>query len=201
MFSALLLPLTSDALAGGIGLMATGGAHNEALYYYESVDADGNVITDPDQFVQFKDPQIIPNFGGGLEFLLGDRDDRIFGVTRFFYQQDMAQSDPTQSAANPDAVVVAYRDQARHVGVGTIGLSWGIVGNPNRFQFGVATHIGASFLTNDYTDYLLVQGGPMITYRPTKQLMVFAEGVYSVRFRFDVQHQPGLTAGVRYFFD
>lgn len=125
MFSALLLPLTSDALAGGIGLMATGGAHNEALYYYESVDADGNVITDPDQFVQFKDPQIIPNFGGGLEFLLGDRDDRIFGVTRFFYQQDLAQGDPTQGAQNPDAVVVAYRDQARHVGVGTIGLSWG----------------------------------------------------------------------------
>jgi hypothetical protein len=193
--------MTTAAHAGGVGLLATGGAHTETLYYYQSVDDQGNPIDDPALYDQFKDPQLVANFGGGIEFLLGDRDDRIFGVTRFFYQQDAPQLDPTKDASNPDSVVVAYRDSARRVGIGTIGLSWGIVGNPNKFQFGVGTHIGSAFMTNDYSDYFLAAGGPMVTYRPTKQVMVFAEGLYTVRFRFDIQHQPTLNAGVRYFFD
>ena len=201
MLTALLLPLTQDALAGGIGLMATGGVHTETLYYYESVDAQGNAIPDPDLFEQFADPQVLPNFGFGGEFLLGDRDDRIFGVSRLFYLQDGPQRDPTADARDPSAVVVARRETARHVGVGTIGLSWGILGNPNKFQFGAATHIGAAFLTNDYTDYLMLQAGPMFTYRPNRQVMVFGEALYTARFRFEVEHAPTVNAGIRYFFD
>ncbi len=201
MLTALLLPFASDAFAGGVGLMATGGMHTETLYYYQSVDAEGNEIPDPDLYEQYKDSQLLPNFGFGGEFLLGDRDDRIFGVSRFYFQQDAAQQDPTQDARDPQSVVVARREEARNVGIGTIGLSWGILGNPNKFQFGAATHIGAAFLTTDYTDYLMLQAGPMFTYRPNRQVMVFGEALYTARFRFEVSHAPTVNAGVRYFFD
>lgn len=201
MFSALVLTLSQDALAGGVGFLATGGIHTDTLYYYENVDDNGNSISDPKLFPQFKDPQVLGDFGFGGEFLLGDRDDKIYGVTRFFYLQDLAQQDPTAKANNPDNVIVAYRDSARHLGVGTIGMNWGIVGNPNKFLFGVTSHIGAAFMTNDYSDFFLLQVGPMVTYRPTKQVMVFAEGTYTARYRFEVSHAPTLNAGVRYFFD
>ena len=62
MLSALLFAVAPDALAGGVGIVATGGAHNEALYYYERVDQDGNRIPDPDLYPQFKANQVIPNF-------------------------------------------------------------------------------------------------------------------------------------------
>lgn len=201
MFSALLLPLVQDAAAGGLGVMATGGVHTETLYYYESVDEKGNAIPDPKLYPQYSDSQLLPSYGFGGEFLLGDRDDRIFGVSRFYYLSDAAQQDPTADALHPKDVVVARRETARPTGVGTIGLSWGIVGNPNKFQFGVATHIGAAFLTKDYTDYFMLQAGPMVTYRPSRQVMVFGEALYTARYRSELSHAPGLNAGVRYFFD
>ena len=203
MLTAALTLLTGNALAGGIGLMATGGVHGEPLYYYSSVDENGIEFTDPSQYDQFKVMQTLPNLGGGLEFLLGDRDDRILGVTRFYYLMDSPQIDPTAADDNrpDDTLVVAYREGARHIGVGMIGLNWGIVGDPNKFQFGLGTHIGAAFMTNDYSDFLLLSGGPTLTYRLNRQVQVYGELAYQARFRFDIQHSADANLGVRYFFD
>jgi hypothetical protein len=202
MLAAALSLALGTAHAGGIGLVASGGAHVEPLYFYSSVDEDGNPYPSPASYDQFKLDQTIPHYGGGFEFLLGDRDDKIIGVTRFYFLLDGPQMDPSGSTdVAEEDLVVKYRDTARQMGIGTIGLNWGIVGNPKNFQLGLATHIGAAFATNDYTEFMIGNIGPSVTYKPSRTTQVFAEATYQVRYRQYIQHSGNLALGVRYFFD
>ena len=90
----------APAHAGGIGILGHGGIHTEKAYYYSNVSEGGSAIDDPKNYRQFKQSQILPQFGGGLEFILGDRDDKIIGVFRAAYNMDAAQKDPADSAKN-----------------------------------------------------------------------------------------------------
>jgi hypothetical protein len=201
--AALSLLLTAPAYAGGLGVLATGGAHTERVYFYSNADPDGNPYSDIDDYDQYQITQRLANVGGGLNLVLGDRDDRIIGDCRFYWLMDSPQTDPADADTSVPAsnIVASYRDKARHLGMGMVGLSWGIVGDPAKFQLGAVGHVGAAFLTVDHTEFLAFDIGPAVTYRVARQVQVFGDFVYQGRHRKGFTHSGNLTVGARYMFD
>ena len=92
--AAFALTLAAPAQAGGVGLLLNGGAHSENVYFYSSQNADGVEYSNLNDYEQFQLVEYIPNYGGGVELLLGDRDQRILGSFRVYYNQDAPQADP-----------------------------------------------------------------------------------------------------------
>jgi hypothetical protein len=201
--TAALLLLSTPAEAGGLGVLATGGVHSEPVYYYSSRSPSGEPYTDINDYDQFKMQQMLANLGGGLELVLGDRDDRILGLCRFYYNADAAQTDPAEKTTevDPDDVVANVRDTVRHVGIGTVGLSWGILGEPDGFQLAAIGQVGAGLVTVDHTEFLLVGIGPGVTYKVSRQVQLFGDVDYQMRFRHTLQHSVTAFAGARYLFD
>lgn len=216
--AALLLLSPASAYAGAFGLLGTGGLHTEQVYFHSSVstlsDTPFNNIND---YELFRNNQILGQFGGGAEVLLGDaRDDKVTGSIRIFYNADLPQQDPSQrlggairafddasniDSLNPDDIVVAYRPTVRHLGFAMVGLNFAIAGDPNKLQLLGVTHVGAAFLTLDHTEFFMAQAGPGIAYRLNRQSQFFADAQYQLRFRKTVTHAASVTAGFRYLFD
>ena len=94
-----------------------------------------------------------------------------------------------------------WRETPRHIGVGSVGLSWGFVGNPDRWQIAAVANVGSGFLTSDHREFIFGEVGGGFTYRLNRQLMVHAEVQSQLRF-FKVA-MPGMSsyAGIRYMFD
>jgi hypothetical protein len=205
------LMVAAPAYAGGLGIIGTVGARQDEVAFYSSADTetfggDGDPIVydDINDYERFSITQNRPFWGGGLELLLGDRDDMIQGSFRFYYQQDSPQLDPASltSLVDPDYVVAAYQEDPRHVGVGVIGLNIGLVEvASDRLRIGAAAHIGAGFVTLDHTEYFLGSVGPEVTYKAARQVHIFADIVYQGRVRQVVTHSGGMYVGARYFFD
>ncbi|MEQ1568976.1 MAG: hypothetical protein ABMA64_25280 [Myxococcota bacterium] len=193
----------TPAFAGGIGVTASGGAHTEPLFYYSKADADGNEYKELSDYDQYKLTETLPNLGLGLNLVLGDRDDKITGDCRFYWMMDSAQVSPTDAGSQiPEANIVAsYRETPRHLGIGAIGLSWGLVGDPSKFQLAAVGHFGSAFITADHTEFLLIDLGPGVTWRATRQVQVFGDAVYQARFRKRLDHSVVATVGARYLFD
>ncbi len=186
--SLLGLSLASPAYAGGIGLLGTGGMHGDRVYGYNETDVEG-------EFKQNKpEDQLNANYGTGLELILGDRDNRITGVFRFWWLQDAPQSAPAGD-------VSAVRTETRDIGMFSGGLQWGVIGDPNRIQFNVVTYLGSGFLTNDFTEFGLAEAGVGGTFNPARKVQIFAEATGGIRYRKRVYPTANATLGVRYLFD
>lgn len=203
----LALLVSIPAYAGGVGVFVTGGAHTERMWYHSNVvlDASGEpvFVRDYRQYPKYELVETLPHGGAGLEFLLGDRDDRLVGTFRFSYMMDAPQIDPgelTKEVAR-EYVVASWRDQVRHVGVGVVGLNLGVLGSPDTFQAGLTGHVGAGFLTTDHTEFLTFDLGPMASYRFNRQTSAFGELTYVARFHKGWSNGAQLVAGVRYMFD
>lgn len=191
------------AYAGGIGIIATGGAHTENVYFYSNADPDGNPYSDIDDYDQYQISQTIPNLGAGLDLALGDRDDRIIGDCRFYWMMDSPQTDPatlTEQVAE-DTVVAAFREKPRHLGLAMIGLSWGVVGDPANFQVNAVGHVGSAFITIDHTEFLAFDIGPGVSYRVARQVQLFGDVLYQGRYRKGFTHSVNGFVGARYMFD
>ena len=211
--TALALLLSVPAQAGGFGVLVTGGAHNEKMWYHSNLvtnpdTGESVVLSDPDQFEKIETGQVLPHGGTGLELILGDRDDKILGTFRFYYMADLPQANPAPTAEDANGkkipaenVIAAYRSETRHVGMGMVGLSWGIIGKPDGFQLGASGHVGSGFLTTDHTEFLAVDLGPMMTYKLNRQLQAFADLGWQARFHKGWSQGANVTAGVRYLFD
>lgn len=206
--AALALSLATPASAGGLGILATGGAHTERLWYHTNYayGADGAVELDnPSDYPKYEMSQTLPHFGGGFELVLGDRDDRFLGTFRGYYLMDAPQGDPAELTEEPNVkkehVVAAYRDTPRHLGMGTVGLSWGFVDITDSMRFGISAHVGSGFLTNDHTEFLAFDAGPMVTIRASKTMMLFADLPYQFRWRKGSSHSINAFVGARYMFD
>lgn len=206
--AALALALAAPASAGGVGVVATGGAHSEKLWYHSDHAYGGGAaveISDPREYPKYELNQMLMHAGGGFELVLGDRDDRFLGTFRGYYLMDSPQKDPAEVTQEkdlkPEHVVAAYRDEARHLGVGVVGLSWGFVDLTDAVRFGVSAHVGSGFLTNDHTEFLAIDAGPMITIRASKTIMAFADVPWQFRWRKGASHSVNAFAGVRYMFD
>lgn len=188
-------------------MFVTGGVHTERLWYHSNVamDAEGNPVrlTDYRDFTKHELVETLPHGGAGLEFLLGDRDDRLVGTFRLYYQVDAPQVDPGKLSKEvaKEYVVAGWREDVRHTGIGMIGLNLGLLGSPDSFMAGVTGHLGAGFLTTDHGEFLVVDAGPMATYRINRQMSAFGEITYAARFRKHWSNSVQAAAGIRYMFD
>ncbi|MCA9566368.1 MAG: hypothetical protein KC656_00940 [Myxococcales bacterium] len=211
--SAALLAST-PALAGGFGLVGHGGFHTEKVFFYSSTDpASGVSISEPLAYPQFGSVQAIPQFGSGVEFILGDRDDRIIGVFRGFWNVDLPQGTPCDGGCDVSgadggsyaipatSVVAVQRTAARHVGMATMGLSWNFFGDTDKFAFGASAHLGSGVLTSDHNEFFQGTIGPTASLRLNKALFVFGDVHYLARFRKVWSHGTQITVGARYLFD
>jgi hypothetical protein len=187
------LTFTPEAHAGGVGVLGTVGMRSDTVYFYDSAN----------DMAQYRQSQTLPAFGTGIEFVLGDRDDKITGVFRGYWLQDAAQKDPATitTSVNKDDVVSAYNDEPRNLGMGSFGVHWGFLGTPDKFMVNFVTAAGSGFLTDDHTEFLMVQGGAGATYRFGRSFQAYADVDYTLRYRKSFTHGAGMYAGVRYLFD
>ena len=193
--------VSANAFAGGVGLVLTGGAHTETVHFYSNTDEAG-IIEEWQDYPQYQMIQTLSNMGGGIEFILGDRDDRFVGVFRGYFLQDAPQTAPRDSGVIPaDQVVGEFRSTPRNLGLAQIGINYGFLGNTDGFLFGATAHVGSGFLTNDHTEFLTADAGITASYRFNRQMSVFAEAVYTVRSRKGFSNGANGYLGVRYMFD
>lgn len=199
---------SAPAHAGGIGVIGVGGVHQENLYVYDDADVRG---PETNQWVVH---QRRPSYGFGVQGMLGDRDDRVQGIFRFYYLQDAAaQSDGVAEAAVElaaaddvdvsagDLIFATPNPNPRHLGVATAGVQWGILPEPGALQIIAVSSIGAGALTTDSTEFVLVELGGGATYRITETIELNGELVYDMRIRKAFYHGASANVGVRFLFD
>jgi len=202
------LLLAAPAYAGGVGFMLDAGMHSDKVFYYSDT-IQGVNIEDQDLWPQYKLPALVGHGGGGLEIVLGDRDDKILGLFRFYYLADLPQPDPLAvgidkldgEITSMDQVHANVRSEIRSIGMASVGLNWGIFGNPDTWQVGFTAQLGSGFLTTDHTEFLQANVGPMVTYKVARQVQLFADGTYQVRVYKGLGHGANLAIGARYLFD
>lgn len=196
----------TPAFAGGIGPMIMGGFHTEPVAFYSSQQNGGEGPTIPDlgAYEQYVETQYIGNAGGGLELMLGDKDDLIQGIFRGFYMVDLPQyaPDPNHDLVDEDALVVNLRENVRHLGLGTVGMNFGVVrAASDKFRFSLALHLGAAFATADQAEFFLGQAGGNIAYQVHRKAELYVDVSYGLRVRKDFSHGLYGAAGVRVLFD
>jgi hypothetical protein len=186
---------SAPAFAGGLGPLVMGGVHTEKVAYYSTA-------TDPP--VQHTQQQMIGNVGAGLELVLGDRDDLIQGVFRGYWMMDTAQQDPSKRATDVPAAdfVANWREKEKHVGVGSVGLNFGVLrAASDKFKLSVAVHLGSGFLTTDHTEFMLAQAGLNMSYLLSRKMEWYVDVAYGLRVRKELSHGAYGTMGIRVMFD
>ena len=191
LFTVSSLAAPGTALAGGLGVIGTGGMHTANAYYYdESLD-------------QGIDRQTRPNAGFGVEALLGARDDRIQGLMRVYVLSDSPVTTPDIGDLDPDTV--QYPDEAsagwQNKGAATMGVQWTVWGDPTAFQLNVDSMIGACFATSNSLEFLMVDVGPGVTYMLGDKIQLSATLSATVRHRKGFSYGGNLYAGARFMFD
>ncbi len=192
-----LILASGQAYAGGIGLIGAGGLHQDRVYSYQ-MDAESGDISQAPVDVQYN-----PSFGGGIELMLGDRDNKVLGVVRGYYYGDAPQSVP----AGDTGVGNSARQSLRHVAMVTGGMQYTLVGDPQAFQLVLIGSLGTSFLELDPSEevdlrpYAVAEAGPGITLFLTDSIQLAASTGFGVRY----SKRPYFTGtgyvGLRYLFD
>jgi hypothetical protein len=185
---------SSGALAGGIGLLGTAGMHQARVYYYDADDT------------QYLNRQNQLNTGFGLEAVLGDKDDRFLGVARGFFLMDSPPDGPKDPLVSDP--VYAVPDNPAYLGVATVGVHWGVLGDPTGLQAHIATHVGAGIITADpetgegtSREFLLGEVGIGAHYHLSKAIQVYADAAYTMRYRKSFSPGANGYLGLRYMFD
>ncbi|MFT7520059.1 MAG: hypothetical protein ACI9MC_002203 [Kiritimatiellia bacterium] len=189
----LALLVTTNAVAGGVGLLATGGLYNERVYFYDKSD----------NYRQYQQTQTIGTMGTGLELTLGDRDDRVNGIARAYWQLETPQSDPANltGLVDPGNVVAAYREEARHIGIFTVGMQIMLLGSPDKFSLNLVGTAGSGFLTEDHTEFLMLELGTGANYRIARNLELNVTAQAHLRYRKWTRMGVTSYAGMRVLFD
>lgn len=188
------LLIATPAFAGGIGIVGGAGMRTEPVYWY--LDGEAN-----DQYEQ---RQWITQGGGGIEVVLGDRDDRFMGFFRGYYWQEGPETDPALLTTIPEGdqeVVANWRTDPRNVGMFTVGIQYAPIGNPQGVSGLIVADIGSGFLTVDHTEFLQVEGGIGAQWMMVRGLQSFVNVVYTARWRKGFRQGPHAYAGIRYLFD
>ena len=194
--------LSTNAEAGGIGIITTAGTHQDRFYAYDLSDA------------QYVISAQRPDYGFGLQAVLGDRDDKWVGTARLWAQQDAAQSDvghnakareegwkPTTEEGLDNELTYVFRDEPRTLGLASAGVQWRLWGEPLGLQLSLITNVGTGLLTVDSSEFLLAQIGPGVHYTINDRIQVNAEFGYEMRYRKSFYHGSTFNLGVRYLID
>lgn len=179
------------AFAGGIGVVTTAGFHGDRVYSYQ-VDSVGQATQNDPQ------NQFNPNYGGGLEVILGDKDLKISGVFRGYYLQDSPQGEPTGGDAD---TVSNVRSVPRDLGMMTAGLQFGVLGDPGALQLTVVGNIGAAVFTSDLTGEVMGEAGVGGTWMAARRIQAAASITGGVRYHKRIYPTTNAFLGVRYLFD
>ena len=190
------LLFASNAYAGAFGLYGSSGVHEGKAYYYRS---DG---------LQGIDSQYRPHVGSGFEMMLGDKDDRLIGLVRLAWNQDWAMNNPEYTVTkdeNGNDYTYTHPDYAsegkRNDGVITVGLQWGIWGEPTAFQLIGLTSFSSGFWTIDNLEYFMPEAGVGATYTINDQYQFHSTVSLAPRYRKQLYWGTNVVAGVRYLFD
>lgn len=212
-FVAAVMFLPATAQAGGFGIDVLGGMHSERVYFYD--------YNDPP--TQYLETQFAGTFGGGFTFVLGDDDDRLNGVIRVFGVGDAvpsgdvtlpesvcstpAQTDCWYPEVLPDGTVqkgsgiIPLREDTDYTGVLTAGLQWVALGDPTNLALDILTNVGAGAITQDRSEFVVVELGVGGHYMVAKRLQVHAELMGQMRYRKSFSGAGYASAGLRYYFD
>lgn len=182
------------AQAGGVGVFATPGFRQMPAYFYNSAG---------DQDIDW---QLPGSYGFGVEGILGDKDDRIMGVARFYYLSDASIKDPDTSGAEIDELdgflyPDAASEPASGAGAASVGIQWGIFGDPTGLQFVVSTMAGTAFITTDNLEFFMFEPGAGVTYTVNDQFQFFGLANYQLRFRKQFTSGGNVALGARFLFD
>lgn len=191
---ALLALASSPAYAGGIGLVTTAGIHGDRVYSY-NVDVNGEATQ------RAVDEQLNPNFGGGLEVVIGDKDLKIMGIFRGYYLQDAAQQEPSGKPPEGSTMVFNVREVPDDLGMVTAGLQWGLVGDPGNLQLTAIGTIGAAVFTSDLSGYTTAEAGIGGTWMAARRVQAHASVTGGIRYYKRVTPTTNAYLGVRYLFD
>lgn len=192
------LAISTPAFAGGIGLVGGGGIRSQPVYWYEDGDPNSQV----------KQVQRLGQMGGGLEVALGDRDERFLGFFRGYLWREGPEKNPaelttlyTSLEEAEEHVVASYRGAPRNVGMFTVGMQAGIIGDPKNVMGTIVADVGSGFLTSDHSEFLQAEAGIGVTWAAARPLHIYANTMYSVRWRKGFMNGINGYAGFRYMFD
>lgn len=184
---------SQEALAGGVGVFGAGGLRQAPAYYYR------------DDGVQFVDFQNKGAHSFGLEFMLGDRDDKLQGMMRAFGIFDVPVSTPEGASDTSGGYTFEHPDydalSTTTTGSATVGLQWSIWGDPSAFQVVATTMMGAGFITRDNTEFAILQPGAGVTYTMSERFQFIGTVNYTARFRKSVASGGEALVGFRYMID
>ena len=189
---------STSALAGGIGLLGTGGFHQARVYYYDVEET------------QYLNRQNQLNAGFGIEAVLGDKDERFLGVARGYYMIDTPPTGP--EAPLVDDPIYAIPEGPTHIGVATVGVHWGVIGDPTGFQAHIASAVGAGIVTVDNSsnaenlegsnqEFLIGEAGIGAHYHFANNMQLYADVAYTMRYRKVFYPGGNVYLGFRYMFD
>jgi hypothetical protein len=189
-----MAPSTADA--GSFGLYGQAGMHEGKAYYYRS---DGK---------QGVDSQFLPDAGTGFEMMLGDKDDRLIGLIRIAWRHDWTVNNPQYTVSNDEdgnPYTYTHPDYesvpARNDGLITVGLQWGLWGEPTGFQVTALTALTSGFWTVDNLEYFSPEVGAGVTYTIADQIQFHGTLTAAPRYRKQVYLGANTYVGVRYLFD
>ena len=179
----------SVGYAGAIGLQTSAGLHQDRAYFYSQSGDQG------------LDNQTRPNYGIGLETLLGDKDEKVQGVLKLSLVQDAPLKEPDTGDTDNALFPAAHEEGARSVGVLGLGIQWGVLGDPSGTQMTVTSVVGSGFLTTDNTEFVLLEAGVGGTHSLTETLQLAGTLAATMRYRKGASFGPSAYIGVRYLFD
>ena len=183
------LSLGFNAHAGAIGLTTSAGMHEERAYYYNQDSQQG------------LDKQLRPNYGIGIEAMVGDKDEKVQGILRMNWLVDSPPTEPDTGNVENATFPPAHEQDPRNVGTLGLGVQWGVLGDPTGTQLNVGAVVGTGFITTDNTEFLMVETGVGATHNLTSTLQASANLMGTMRFRKHMSFGPNVYAGIRYLFD
>jgi hypothetical protein len=178
-----------SAHAGGLGLTTSAGLHQERVYYY-SPDGD-----------QGLDNQSRPNYGVGIEAMVGDKDEKVQGILRMNWLVDSPPTKPDTGKVKDPVFPPAHEQDPRSVGTLGLGVQWGVLGDPTGTQLNISAVVGTGFITTDNTEFLLVETGVGATHNLTSTIQANINFMGTMRYRKHESFGPNVYAGIRYLFD
>ena len=186
-----LTPTTAEA--GGVGVTLSGGFHQDRVYYYNEEGEQGI------------DTQLPMNTGWGGELLLGDRDNRVLGIVRGYVARDAPLKNPDPQALGESPGEYVYpnveKDGPTTRGAASVGMQWGIWGDPNGFQVIATSLIGSQFWTVDNLETAIFQAGVGVSHTVNERYQFAASLDATSRFRKRFQWGGDVWLSARYLFD
>ena len=89
----------------------------------------------------------------------------------------------------------------RNDGIISIGLQWGIFGEPSEFEIIATTMLASGFWTKDSLEYFVLDVGAGATYTLGNNIQVFGVASFSPRYRKQLALGGQATLGARVIFD